>query len=318
MLHVKPGDTVLCEVQEFSGQLTRNSKVEDYLALRSPGHASKLFPLAGPIYVEGASEGDTLVVHILEMKVSDWGWSGLRPNYFVYGPEEIGDPWFYIWDLSNGKYAPFKNGIKVPIRPFPGTIGVCPKEPGDFDSHSAFEASGGNMDIHYLAKGSRLMLPVHNEGALFSVGDPHAAQGDGELSTALESPAEITVRLELEKGKRIPSPQYFSSDEKRPADSYFATTGSAPDLMEAVKLAARHMIDYLMEEHGLERHEAFVVCGVAGDLRIHQLVNPPNWTVGLMIPHKVLTGEVEGMIPSRPRAFPPTRSDDRPRRDGIL
>jgi len=285
-LHIKPGDVVEFQVREVtSGLLNTNSKVEDYLNLTNPELKSQLYPLAGPVYIEGAAEGDTLAVDILDMKVADWGWSGLRP---FWPPLTVID----IWDLSNGRYAPFKKGIKIPLRPFPGTIGVAPKEHGRFDHSVAYDASGGNMDIRYLNKGSRLMLPVLNDGALFSVGDPHAAQGDGELGTALESPAEITLRFELEKGKTIPSPQYFSSKRRQAEDSYFATTGSAPDLMEATKLAARRMIQYLMDEYDLTRSEALALCGLTADLRIHHVVDPPNWNLGLMIPTRVLEGKM--------------------------
>ena len=293
MLHIKSGDVVQFQVREVSsGQLNTNSSVEDYLNLITPERRSQLYPLAGPVFVEGASEGDTLAVDILDMKVADWGWSGLRPHWPPL--TEIDESWFNIWDLSNGKYAPFKKGIKIPLRPFPGTIGVAPKEHGKFDISVAYDDRGGNLDIRHLNKGSRLMLPVLNDGALFSVGDPHAAQGDGELGTALESPAEITLRFELEKGETIPGVQYFSSKQSRSEEdsSYFATTGSVPDLMEATKLAARRMIQYLTKEYDLARSEALVLCGLTADLRIHHVVDPPNWTVGLMIPTRVLEGKI--------------------------
>jgi acetamidase/formamidase len=292
ILHLKPGDTVRCEVSEVSGgQLNRKSTIEDYKILFDQEHYSRFYPLAGPIYVENVSPRDTLEVHILDMTVDSWGWAGFRPD--LPPLNEIDDYYFHIWDLKNRRYANFKKGIKIPIRPFPGTIGVAPSEHGSIDIEPPYESNAGNMDIRYLTAGSKLLLPVLVNGALFSVGDPHAAQGDGELGTALESPAAITLRFEVLKGKKIPSAQYFARDDRRvDGDVYFGTTGSSADLMEAVRLAARHMIEYLVKEYDLTQNEAFMLCGLVADLRLHQVVNPPNWTVGLMIPQRVLEGKI--------------------------
>jgi acetamidase/formamidase len=298
VLHVKPGDTIKCELSEVShGQITRNSthRQVDY-------DRNIIFPLAGPIYVEGAKPGDSLVVNILSMKTTDWGWSAIHhdidPIYIsvMEGMRDLKGYFLKIWDLSNGRYARFKDEIRVPIRPFCGTMGVAPRDSGNPDARSGLKGEGkdvsawrhgGNMDIRYLTAGSKLILPVFADGALFSCGDPHAAQGDGELGTAIESSSEVTLSFDVEK-KTIPYPRYVTKKEEIPEEGYFGTTGNAPDLMEATKLAARNMIQFLMDKFDLTPEESYTLCGVAADLRIHQCANPPNWTVGLMMPNSVI------------------------------
>jgi acetamidase/formamidase len=277
VVRINSGDKVTFEVNEvISEQITRNSVAEDILKL----DASKFHKLAGPVYFEEARPGDALVIDILNVKVPDWAWSAVLPGYGLL--EEFDKPYLWIWKLGR-RYALFKNGIKIPLRPFCGTMGVAPPEEGTFEVMPPGR-HGGNMDTKHLTAGSRLILPVWVDGGLFSVGDIHAAQGDGEVCiSAMECPGEVTLKFNVEKDSKIQAPRYITVGEPQPKYGYYATTGTSPDLMDASKQAVRHMIEYLVKEYALTREESYVLCSVAADLRIHQIVDKPNWTVGLMI-----------------------------------
>ncbi len=285
LVHIKSGDKVHFEVNEVSSwQITKNAKREALVNLDS----KKFYPLSGPVYVEGASEGDTLLIEVEEVKTADWGWSSIVSGLGLL--PEFSDPYLWIWDLSKQeKSVEFKNGIKVPLAPFCGVMGVAPKEKGSFDVMPPGK-HGGNMDIKHLTAGSKLFLPVWTEGALFSVGDIHAAMGDGEVCvTAIECPGEVSLKFELIKDARISSPRFITSKEIVPnLGPCVVTTGIAPDLMEACRLATRNMIDYLVRNHGLDRNEAYILCSVAADLKVHEVVDAPNWVVGLWIEESVL------------------------------
>ena len=139
------------------------------------------------------------------------------------------------------------------------------------------------MDTRHLTAGSRLLLPVWVDGGLFSVGDIHAAQGDGEVCvTAIECPGRVTLRFNLIKKAQLEAPQYFTAPERKP-ERHFVTIGISADLMEACKLAIRRMINTLTIHAGLSREEAYVFCSVTGDLRVHEIVDKPNWVVGFWI-----------------------------------
>jgi acetamidase/formamidase len=147
------------------------------------------------------------------------------------------------------------------------------------------------MDIRDICAGTQLWLPVEVDGALFSVGDTHAAQGDGEVcGTAIESPMSVALLFELEKGANLASPRFRTP---RPvthhldAKGYEVTTGIAPDLMEASRAAVMNMIDLLGRLHGMAAIDAYMLCSVAGDLRISEIVDRPNWVVSFYFPRIV-------------------------------
>ncbi|HKT22147.1 MAG TPA: acetamidase/formamidase family protein, partial [Nitrososphaerales archaeon] len=193
-------------------------------------------------------------------------------------------PYLYKWTLGDRGFARFERGIKVPLRPFCGVMGVAPPEAGSFPVMPPGR-HGGNLDIKHLTKGSRLELPVWVPGALFSTGDLHAAMGDGEVCvSAIECAGKAKFRFSLEKGMGLGWPRYFTRYEAGPKKGYYVTTGVAADLMAAAKAAVRGMLDYLTKGYGLSREEAYVLCSVAADLRIHEVVDAPNWVVGAMIP----------------------------------
>jgi len=277
-LSIKDGDTVTFEINDVSSwQITDEWTSKDLDKLDE----SKLYPLAGPVYVEGAEPGDALVVDVLGVSVGDFGWSCIFPGLGLL--EEFKKPFLYKWNLKDKRFADFENGIRIPIRPFCGVLGVAPGKRGLSDVMPPGR-HGGNMDIRQLAAESRVRLPVHVEGALFSTGDVHAAMGDGEVCVcAIECSGSARMKFSLEKGARLKWPRYETRSEPQPKRGYYATTGIATDLMGAAKESVRNMIGYLTKSYGLTREEAYVLCSVAADLRIHEVVDQPNWVVGTLI-----------------------------------
>lgn len=290
---LSPGDIVHCWTQEVSnGQVTPGCGPD---ALVHSGD-DDAYPLAGPIAVEGAEPGDALEVEILTLQPDAWGWTGIMPDSGLLA-DDFTKPYIRHWDLSNGRGTRLGDEIEIPLQPFCGTMGVAPAQsgvhpvmpPGDF---------GGNMDIRHLNEGSILLLPVQVAGALFSAGDCHAVQGDGEVCvTGIECPMSFSLRFGLRKGVRLPSPQFII--RHAPASShdqhgYFATTGVGPDLMENARNAVRRMIDWLTREHRLTPEDAYILCSVAGDLKISEIVDRPNWIVSFYMPlgifHPVASG----------------------------
>jgi acetamidase/formamidase len=279
VLSIRAGDEVAFEVNEVSSwQITRDSDVE----ILKNFDGSKLYPLSGPVYVEGAEPGDTLTVEVMEVKNDDFGWSAIIPGLGLL--DEFKEPYLYKWEIRDKGFARFEKGIRIPVRPFCGVMGVAPPEQGAFDAMPPGR-HGGNMDIRHLTAGSVLELPVWVPGALFSTGDLHAAMGDGEVCvSAIECPGRARFRFGLVKGTKLPWPRYTSKAEPPPKKGYHACTGIGPDLMEASRAAVRNMLDYLASTHGLSREDAYVLCSVAADLRVHEVVDQPNWVVGSMIP----------------------------------
>jgi acetamidase/formamidase len=234
-----------------------------------------------------------LAVEILEFKPRDWGWTALIPGFGLLA-NEFPEAWLRISrvEVEQGKVV-FADGIELPYEPFPGTIGVAPEEPGP---HSIVPPSrwGGNMDTKHLRIGTTLYLPVGVEGALFSVGDTHSAQGDGEVcGTAIETAMDVSLRLSVRRDFRIEAPQYRVPPGALPraeGTGYHVSTGVAPDLMEATRDAVRTTMEHLGDSHGLSREEAYALCSVAVDLRIHEVVDAPNWVVGAFPPDDIFTG----------------------------
>lgn len=150
---------------------------------------------------------------------------------------------------------------------------------------------GGNLDTKHLTPGVTLYLPVGVDGALFSLGDTHAAQGDGEVcGTAIETAMDVVLRLSVRKDLRVRAPEYDipAGHLVEPARSgYHVCTGVAPDLLEATRDAVRATIAWLGERHGVDREEAYALASVACDLRIHEVVDAPNWVVGCFVPESI-------------------------------
>jgi acetamidase/formamidase len=290
VLEVDSGDTVELAVTDASGgQLDRDSGVEAVAAL----DFSRVNPVTGPVFVKGAQPGDVLEVEILSLRPRDWGWTAIIPGFGLLA-DEFPEPWLRISTIADGRVA-FLDDVELPFEPFPGTIGVAPAEPGE---HSIVPPSrwGGNMDIKHLRAGTRLLLPVGVEGALFSVGDTHAAMGDGEVcGTAVEAPMDIAVRLGVRRDLTIAAPQYVVAPgelARTEPGGYHVCTGVAPDLMEATREATRAAIAHIVERRGGTVQEAYALASVACDLRIHEVVDVPNWVVGCFVPDALFAGRV--------------------------
>jgi acetamidase/formamidase len=287
-LEIESGEAVLLHVRDASDeQLGPDSTAADVATL----DFDKVNPVSGPVFVKGAEPGDTLAVELLEFRPPTWGWTAIIPGFGVLA-DEFPDPWLRISTVEDGVVR-FSDRVTLPFRPFPGTLGVAPAEPGP---HSIVPPRrwGGNMDIKHLNPGTTLYLPVGVEGALFSLGDTHAAQGDGEVcGTAIETAMDVTVRLTVRKDLTVDAPQ-FELPRGIPADhtgsSFHVCTGVGPDLLECARDAVRATIGWLGESHGLDREEAYAVASVACDLRIHEVVDAPNWIVGCFVPQAIFEG----------------------------
>lgn len=224
-----------------------------------------IHPLTGPVYVEGAMPGDVLQVTLHVVEIGDWGWTRIVNGIFL---EEEFEPLLKTYVLSKDmKTLEFTEGISVPLDPFPGVMGVAP-DTGEMLSTIPPRANGGNMDDPHMTQGTILYFPVFVEGALFSVGDMHAAQGAGEVcGTAVEIPGRVVYQVNVIKGGReISEPQYETEET-------YAVTAFAPTLDEAARKANSYMIDYLEDVHSLSRSEAYMLTSLAGDLRIGEVVD---------------------------------------------
>ncbi|HLZ57800.1 MAG TPA: acetamidase/formamidase family protein [Ktedonosporobacter sp.] len=282
LVTVEAGDVVELETKEASdGQIRPGSEVDMLTKL----DFSVIHPLTGPVAVVGAERGDVLEVEVLDIRAKEWGWTGILPGFGLLA-DEFPDAYLKVWELQ-GDHAYFKPGIRIPLEPFCGVMGVAPAEPGSLDTIPP-RLNGGNIDIKQLVKGSKLFLPVLYPGALFSLGDTHAAQGDGEVcGTAIEGPMVVTVRFAVHKGMDIPELQYTtpgSSVEKGNKKGYYVTTGHAPDLYVAARNATLNMIAHLSKHYGLTRHEAYALCSVTVDLRVSEIVDAPNWIISAFLP----------------------------------
>lgn len=287
-ISIAPGDTVdFRDIDAMCGQITAESKVE----VLGNIDFGRVNPIAGPVYVDGAQPGDTLKVTLLGFEPSGWAWTGVIPGFGLLA-EDFPKPALHIWSYDKAFGAPAAYGKwgRVPLKPFCGTTGVAQDAPG---AHSTIPpyATGGNMDIRDLGEGVELYLPVKVPGALFSIGDPHAAQGDGEVcGTAIETPMSVRAHIDLLKGGNLRFPRFVCRtpvSRHLDAKGYDVTTGIGPDLMEAAKNAVRGMIDLLGKTHGMNADEAYMLCSVCGDLRISEIVDRPNWVVSFYLPRVV-------------------------------
>jgi acetamidase/formamidase len=256
------------------GQLTASSTVADIGTL----DFSKVDQVNGPIAVDGADPGDTLQVDLLEFAPEGWGWTASIPGFGLLA-DDFPDPAYKVTPVPGPTgWTEFWPGIRVPLAPFCGEIGVAPvsgpRSTIPPDTH------GGNMDTRHLVAGSTLYLPVFVPGANLSMGDGHATQGDGEVcGTAIETPMRALVRLTVRKDVHVTAPEFLAAPdpnaETRNGRRY-ATDGVGPDLMTAAREATRRMIDWLGREHGLAAIDAYLLCSVAVDLRISEIVDMPN------------------------------------------
>lgn len=286
---IVPGTEVAFAPQDASGgQIRADSSVADIGAM----DFGRVNPVIGPVRVDGAQPGDALKVTLLSVVPAGWGWTANIPGFGLLA-DDFPHPALHVWRYDAAGRAPamYGPGGRVPLKPFCGTIGLAPAQPGQ---HSVVPPRrvGGNMDIRDLAVGADLYLPVEVEGALLSLGDPHAAQGDGEIcGTAIECPADVLVRIDLVKDARLDFPRFTTPGPvTRHLDvkGYEVTTGIGPDLMSGAQHAVRGMIDLLGRRHGMSAIDAYLLLSVCADLRVSEIVDQPNWVVSCYFPRVVL------------------------------
>jgi acetamidase/formamidase len=239
VLTVESGDTVVVHTRDVSdNQITPESTTADIDRL----DWDRVYPLAGADRGRGRrARRHVLAVEVLDLHTEGWGWTAILPGLGP-APEDFPDAYLRIFDISDGRLRAARPAA-IPLDPFLGTMGVCPKgaeaqpvmPPGTF---------GGNMDTRQLNQGTTLFLPVQVAGALFSTGDAHGVQGDGEVCvTGLEAPMYASLRFTLEKGRSIPAPQYRTAGRPSPVGPLYGTTGVGGDLYKAAQDAVRAMVD---------------------------------------------------------------------------
>jgi acetamidase/formamidase len=285
---VEPGQTLTFECKDASGGYYTADSTSADVGGQDP---ATINPVTGPILVDGARPGDVLKITLESFAPSGFGWTAIIPGFGLLA-DQFRDArlhlWNYEWDLTVP--AMFGSHARIPLKPFTGTIGVAPAEPG---THSVIPPRrvGGNMDIRDLSAGSVLYLPVEVEGALLSIGDTHAAQGDGEVcGTAIESAMSVTVKVDLIKDQPLRFPRFETTGPvTRHIDvaGYDVTTGIGPDLMTACRDAVSGMIDLLGRSRKMSAEDAYMLCSVCGDLRISEVVDAPNWVVSFYFPRAV-------------------------------
>ena len=286
-LHVASGDTVHLECVDSSGaQVHPSMTLPEYLKI----DRNKIHALTGPVFVEGAEPGDVLEVDILEVAHKGWGWSSVVSG-LGFLKQRFADPFFFVWKLD-GEVSKSIAPAAVPLRPFCGVMGVARGEDGEFRTRPP-GTFGGNMDVRELCAGAKLYLPVFNNGALFSAGDAHAAQGDGEVCiNGIECPADVTLRFAVHKGRPLSAPMIETAAGRKeppgPGAGEWIVVESGPDATAAAHAATSRMIDLLCEKWGFRDVHAYLLCSVAMNLRFSQVVNEPIFTVSAAIPKQIL------------------------------
>jgi acetamidase/formamidase len=240
--------------------------------------------LTGPVYVEGAEPGDVLEVKILSIGLAlDYGYNGCNG----YLPEncEPGVP-FKILPLNRKKMtAEFLPGIVIPLHPFYGSIGLAPAAELGRVSSNPPGRHAGNLDNRELVAGSTLYIPVFVRGALFEIGDGHAAQGDGEVDqTAIETSLRGRLQLTVRKDLQLKWPRAETATD-------YISMATDPDLAVATKTAIQEMVDFLVSEKKLTRHLAYQLISIAGHVVITQLVDKPNLGVHVKLPKSIFVGK---------------------------
>ena len=236
--------------------------------------------LTGPIYIEEAEQGDILEIKINAIDLAiPYGYNAIGQNGFL--SDEIFDRKMQIIQLDKEKMlGHFADGIEIPLRPFFGSMGVAPpKEAGKWNSAPPW-IHAGNLDNKELVAGTTLFIPVHVKGALFEIGDGHAAQGNGEVDiTAIETSLKGTLQFIVHKGKLLKWP-------RAETPTHIITMGCDRDLNAATHIAVREMIQYLVQEKKLSQSDAYMLCSIAVDVNITQLVDG-NVGVHAMLPKSI-------------------------------
>ena len=284
-VEIETGDVVHFETEEVTAGQLKKGDPASKLALLD---FDRLYPLGGPVFVKGAKPGDILEVEILQLRPGDWGWAAILPGLGLLS-DDFTEPYVRYFELGSRKTAELRKDIQIPISPFCGTMGVATDEPGPHDVLPPTKGAG-NIDTRHLTAGTKLYLPVYVPGALFSAGDCHGAQGDGEVCvTGIECPMTFSLRFNVLNGESLRPWSYHFKTPAGPmqarSDSagYHAVCALGPDLMENAKNAVRDTIAWLVADHGLSPQDAYILCSLAGDLKISQIVDRPNFGVSFYL-----------------------------------
>jgi len=284
-LHIEPGDEVAFECVDASGGQVRNGMTTaDYLTI----DRTRIHALTGPVWVEGAEPGDVLQVDVLATRHAGWGWSSIVEG-LGFLKDRFRDPYLFHWQLDGESTSSLAPAV-VPVRPFLGVMGVARAGDGSFRTRPP-GPFGGNLDVRELCAGSRLYLPVFNNGALFSCGDGHAAQGDGEVCiNGIECPLDVTLRFNLHKRQPLAGPIVEASEAvaKDASADAWVVVENGTDLADTARAATGRMVDLLASRWGFSDVHAYILCSVAMKLRLSQVVNEPVYTVSAAISKQVL------------------------------
>jgi acetamidase/formamidase len=284
-LRVEPGDQVQVVCMDASGgQVRPGMTTAEYLEI----DRTKIHALTGPVWIEGAEPGDVLQIDVLATRHSGWGWTSVVEG-LGFLKDRFREPYVFHWSLEGESTKSLVPAV-VPVRPFLGVMGVARADDGAFRTRPP-GPFGGNLDVRELCAGSTLYLPVYNRGALFSCGDGHAAQGDGEVCiNGIECPLDVTLRFNLHKHQPLAGPLVEASEKVSPdstADAWVVVeTGT--DLALAAHAATSRMIDLLVSRWGFSDVHAYLLCSVALKLRLSQVVNEPVHTVSAALSKQIL------------------------------
>jgi amidase len=299
LLRVKPGEAFEIETWDASSGYFKTPEDKAIPAKRPGFDRSPVLanPMGGPIFVEGAGRGDTLVVTIERIQVEAYSWIAVGPRRGPLGDSARFPDCSTEYTTKIFKHSPgasgttvdgtlhFSDEISWPITPFIGTLGVAP----DREVTTSIDGQGewgGNLDIRDVCAGNRILLPISHPGALFYLGDVHASQGDTEFtSTAAETNATVRLHLEVLKGRRVP----WMRIEK--PESIVSVYAFRP-LEVAVETATIHLMDWLIREYGFTATDAYCLVGTCPDFRIHVYqmckLGKLNYVAGAEIPKRYL------------------------------
>jgi acetamidase/formamidase len=284
-LHIQSGDEVqIACVDASGGQVQRGMTTEQYLTI----DRTRIHALTGPIWVDGAEPVDVLEIDVLATRHCGWGWSSVVEG-LGFLKDRFHTPYLFHWTLDGESTSSLAPAV-VPVRPFLGVMGVARAEDGEFRTRAP-GPFGGNLDVRELCAGSKLYLPVLNRGALFSCGDGHAAQGDGEVCiNGIECPLDVTLRFRLHKNQPIAGPLLEASDAAASdcTVNAWVVVETGTDLAQAARAATNRMVDLLVSRWGFSEVHAYILCSVAMRLRLSQVVNEPVHTVSAAINKQIL------------------------------
>ncbi len=291
-MRIASGDTVITKTRDASNDAF---KPTDKTIAAGNLDLSRVNPQTGPFYVEGAEPGDTLKVKIDRISLNrEWGWGGAIPYFGALAPEyktmmitpPVQDTLF-VWQLDARRMVgtlPMPKSkigkVEIPLRPFFGTIGTAPYGK-ECISSLVPGTHGANMDFNEVVQGVTMWFPVFERGALFMLGDGHAAQGDGEImGAAVETSFDVQFTVEVIKGKKINWPRLEN-------DRYIMSIGSTRPLMDALRLACSDLIDWLATDHGYDKTEAYQLLGQQAVIKVANVVDP-QYSVACALDKKYL------------------------------